>query len=94
MTRKPLECYCEVIGGQIYLKVGTLIAGMSPKCSNFYFLKILIFWTSGPFSGQKMTRKPAECYCEVIGGQIFLKFGTLIVGTSPKCYVFYFLKIS
>ena len=92
MTRKPAECYCEVIGGQIFLKFGTLVAGTSPKYYIFYFLKILILGRFGPFSGPKMARKPAECYCEVIGGQIFLKFGTLIAGTSPKCYVFYFFE--
>ena len=93
MVRKPTECYSEVIGGQIFLKFGTLIVGTSRKCYVFYFLKILILGHLGPFLGPKIARKPVECYCEVIGGQIFLKFGTLVAGTSPKCYVFYFLKI-
>ena len=57
MARKPAECYCEVIGGQIFLKFGTLVAGTSPKCYLFYFLKILILGRLGPFSGPKMTRK-------------------------------------
>ena len=90
MACKPAECYSEVIGGQIFLKFGTLTAGTSPKCYVFYFLKILILGRLGPFLDPKMARKPAECHSEVIGGQIFLKFGTLIAGTSPKCYVFLF----
>ena len=74
---------CEITSCQICLKFGTLIAGTSPNRPIFYFVKILIFGLLGPISGPKMAHKNSERYCEVNGGQICLKFGTLIIVTNP-----------
>ena len=74
---------CEVTSCQICLKFGTLIAGTSSNRPIFYFVKIIVFGLLGPISGPKMALKNSKRCCEVSGGQICLKFGTLIILTNP-----------